>query len=280
MSKLLRVRRIAVDHHQPGYLHWSTSVHYAAVVEVDAATTWVPHQHDNWEVIITQRGMYRCRINCSEHASPPGGAILICSGDLHEDMLAAGVVYAALRLSLQGTIPGAFDLSLIPAAGGRAVVGGLEVCAGLIEQVIYLDGVTGTYARQAQEALAGAVFWFTQGEFGPGTQAAARALRDRIAAIIQAHLNRPVTVAELAVEAGLPERTLTARCRKLFGDSPARLLLRARCDAAVPLLRAVYPSDHPTLPPDYQPMMAGCPPALSKSSSVPLLVEAVAVGGG
>ena len=43
---------------------------------------------------------------------------------------------------------------------------------------------------------------------------------------------------------------------------------------------ASYPSDHPTLPTDYQPMMAGCPPASSKSSSVHLLVEAVAVGGG
>ena len=54
----------------------------------------------------------------------------------------------------------------------------------------------------------------------------------------------------------------------------------SECYSVQELFEAKYPSDHPALPPDYQPMMAGCPPASSKSSSVRLLVEAVAVGGG
>jgi len=46
------------------------------------------------------------------------------------------------------------------------------------------------------------------------------------------HLDFPLSLQELADAAGIPSRTLSYVCKRVFGESPMRLYLRVRLQAA------------------------------------------------
>ena len=59
-----------------------------------------------------------------------------------------------------------------------------------------------------------------------------KSLSGRIVAIMEKNLDFPLSLEELATELEMPSRTLTYTCRQIFGESPMRLYLRIRLQAA------------------------------------------------
>lgn len=61
-------------------------------------------------------------------------------------------------------------------------------------------------------------------------------LTDRLVGLMEAHLDFPLPLDELAAELGVSPRTLTRTCHRRFGETPMRLYLRIRLQAARNLL--------------------------------------------
>lgn len=57
-------------------------------------------------------------------------------------------------------------------------------------------------------------------------------LPGRIVRMMEKHLDFPLTLADLARQLKIPQRTLSHACRRSFGESPMRLYLRIRLQAA------------------------------------------------
>ena len=57
-------------------------------------------------------------------------------------------------------------------------------------------------------------------------------LSGRLIALMERHLDFPLALAQLAEHLNMPPRTLSHFCKKLFGESPKRLYLRIRLQAA------------------------------------------------
>ena len=57
-------------------------------------------------------------------------------------------------------------------------------------------------------------------------------LSGKIVRLMEKHLDFPLSFAELSVELGIPQRTLSHVCRQAFSESPMRLYLRIRLQAA------------------------------------------------
>ena len=58
------------------------------------------------------------------------------------------------------------------------------------------------------------------------------ALPDRIIALMERNLDFPLTLAQMAAELGISTRSLSRACQRHFGDSPMRVYLRIRLQAA------------------------------------------------
>jgi transcriptional regulator GlxA family with amidase domain len=57
-------------------------------------------------------------------------------------------------------------------------------------------------------------------------------LAGRVVRLMENHLDFPLSLQELADAAGIPSRTLSFVCKRVFGESPMRLYLRVRLQAA------------------------------------------------
>ena len=65
---------------------------------------------------------------------------------------------------------------------------------------------------------------------------ARRSLTDRMLALMEGNLDFPLGLEEIAARLGVTARTVTRECRRRFDDSPIRLYLRIRLQAARNLL--------------------------------------------
>jgi AraC family transcriptional activator of pobA len=100
------------------------------------------------------------------------------------------------------------------------------------------------HAAAVQDSLLEALFWRTVRDLpAEGLGADIRrlpqdeAMRERIGTVIERHLRGNPTVREIARELRISPRHLTGLCRRLFGDSPARLLLGLKLRRAEEMLR-------------------------------------------
>jgi AraC-like DNA-binding protein len=204
------------------------------------------HQHTNYEAILVERGPYRCRLNDGRIELGDGRALVIKPGDWHSDDLRDGQRHHVLHFRLVGTGAGGAT-PLFRADSSPAE----QVCAGdysnettlLGELRVEAEGGKG-YAGAVQDGLLSALFWrLVRGLPAKALSPEFRRIpveeaeREGIAAVFARALGRNADVPALARACGVSQRQLTARCRHLFGDSPARLLLRLKLERAEELLR-------------------------------------------
>ena len=111
-------------------------------------------------------------------------------------------------------------------------------CAG---GVATLDMMLDLIARLYNEALANEVanaLIHTRrsditGQRGDAREASEQTrIADRLIEVMEANLDFPLTLAELTEAIGMPERSLIRLCRRSFGESPMRLYMHTRLQAA------------------------------------------------
>jgi AraC-like DNA-binding protein len=201
------------------------------------------HQHTNYELILVERGPYRCELNGIELSLANGQVLVIKPGDWHQDHLRHGQRHYVLHFrvpDLQSV--GLFRSDIAP---GLQIGRGDHVPDALFLRELRRETeMAATYAPAIQDSLLEALFWRVVRDLPrEGLSETMRrlprreALREQIVAVLHRHLQVNPTVRALAAEARMSPRHLTNLCRELFGEPPARLLLQLKLRRAEELLR-------------------------------------------
>lgn len=205
------------------------------------------HQHANYEAILVERGPYRCELNGGELTLVAGQVLVIKPGDWHSDHLRDGQRHFVLHFRLASSPgepppPPVFRDDVAPAG---------QICRGnYAHEAWYLRELRNEaeqqkpYAAAVQDGLLSALFWRLVRGLDPAALSpefrrlpADEARRTELAHVFSKHLSDNPDVTVLARELKVSTRHLSNQCQKLFGLSPAKLLLRMKIDRAEGLLR-------------------------------------------
>lgn len=205
------------------------------------------HQHTNYEMILVERGPYRCEINREELTLPNGRALIIKPGDWHQDHLRDRQRHYVLHFRLLSSQPG------IPATPlfRSGVAPKEQICQGdhardiwFMKELRREAEEAAPYSGAVQDSLLEALFWkLVRGLEASSLSETLRQLpatesrREAIIGEFMRFLGRNPNVPELAAELHMSPRHLVNQCRALFSESPARLLLRLKIRHAEELLR-------------------------------------------
>ena len=205
------------------------------------------HQHTNYEVILIDRGPYRCELNSEQVTVVDGQVLVIKPGDWHQDHLRDGQRHYVVHFRLVGAIPGEKAMPLF-CEGLRPAS---QVCQGnYAHDMFFLRELRreaeekALHAPAVQDSLLEALFWRIVRGLPAETLSdtfrrlpQAEAQRERIAAVFDRHLKPNPTVPELAAELGMSPRRFTTLCLQMFGQPPARFLLQIKLRRAEEMLR-------------------------------------------
>src|SRR5262245_61662672 len=75
---------------------------FRSIAETQATGKYVydRHQHMHFEVIVVERGLYRCRVNGEELTLKPPSILIVQPGDWHEDTLEKPLRYLGLQFEV------------------------------------------------------------------------------------------------------------------------------------------------------------------------------------
>jgi AraC-like DNA-binding protein len=220
---------------------------FVARVETDGPYDWGAHRHGDYEAIAIERGAYRCLLDGVEVAVAPGEVLLVAPGELHQDLLPAGMRYGGISFRVEGlrrSVPvlarGAPPASRTARLGVSAVRSAID---GLIEAAAARDGAGG----RLLDARLSAFFWevlrrLPRAALAPAFRgdAASEELLDRLMRLFETRLANPPSVAEMARACGVSATTLGERCRVLLGAGPAAAFRAHRLERARALLEHAH----------------------------------------
>ena len=217
------------------------------LLTMDGDFEYPRHQHTNYEVILVERGPYRCELNRRELTLDKGQILLIKPGDWHQDHLRHRQRHYVLHFRILNSEPGIAPVELFDGS----VLPEMQVCRGdYLRDAFFLRELEkeaigqGVFADAVQDCLLEALFWrIVRGLPPKALSLNLRQLpikereRDQIAAVFSRFVAKQAEVSEIAAAVGVSPRHLAYLCRSLFGQSPARLLLHLKMRRADELLR-------------------------------------------
>jgi AraC-like DNA-binding protein len=206
------------------------------------------HRHANYELILIDRGPYRCALNGAELVLRSGQILVIKPGDFHQDHLRDGQRHYVVHFRLVADGHGATAVPLFRPRVSPA----MQICRGdHAREAVLLRELQREAEQQAahgpaiQDCLLEALFWRTIRGLPAGALSDAlcrlpkeEAQRERILTGLERRLIGHPSVGDLAADLAISPRQLTARCRALFGLSPARLFMRLKLQQAESRLRS------------------------------------------
>jgi AraC-like DNA-binding protein len=204
------------------------------------------HRHDGYEAIVVEAGTYRCLLNGEDLRIQRGQTLLVKPGDRHQDHLCKGQRHAVLHFRLTnpqgGPVPALFASQVSPhhQISQGPVTGDIN----LIDEIQHESTEGRPYGAKVQDGLMSALFWrwvrfLPVAALSPEYRSFPidEARREEITDLFNRHLEQHESLPALAAELNVSPRQLTNQCRKLFGASPARLLLGMKVSRAVAMLR-------------------------------------------
>jgi AraC-like DNA-binding protein len=223
------------------------SVFWTSRDAIAGAARYPAHVHAHHELIVCERGQYRCRIAGGELSLRPGEALLVNPGDAHEDPLAGPVSYLACGFRLLPAADPARSPALLrpgapPAA--RLLPAGGAALALLVERLrAAVAAPPDRYGWAVLDAVCAAWLWETvrslpTADLAPAFRlhAAATDPSARLHAAFAGALTGNATLAGLARQSGLAPRAFATACRRHLGMAPLAAFRHARCSAAAALL--------------------------------------------
>ncbi len=205
------------------------------------------HQHENYEVILIDRGPYTCSLNQVEITIGQHEVLLIKPGDWHCDHLRHGQRHYVLHFLLTdglrqpGSTVNLFNEWVAPQG---------QVCtAPMPDEAHTFDLLEGEsrqsdcYAANIQDAMLEAFFWrmvrnLPLESISPQfrRRSAEQDFAGRLYRLFEEHVQENLRVEDLAALIQISKRSLSMKCRALLGDSPAQLFTRFKIQKAAQLL--------------------------------------------
>jgi AraC-like DNA-binding protein len=204
------------------------------------------HRHTNYEVILVDRGPYRCELNDEQLTLVDGQVLVLRPGDWHQDHLRDGQRHYVLHFRLTGALPGEPVWPLFreeTKPSGQICQGDYSRDTFIMREIRREAEAKARHSPAVQDSLLEALFWrLVRGLPEASLSEAFRRLpqaeaqRETIAVVFNRHLKGNPTVVELAAEAKMSPRHLTTLCRDKFGVGPARYLLQLKLRRAEEML--------------------------------------------
>lgn len=217
------------------------------IEKVARAHVYPRHQHLDYQLILAQRGSYRCRLNGATIKLAPRDVLIVKRGDWHEDICARGLRYLAVNFDLAGNDNGrAEDILFNPDVTAEE-----QIIRGPNREIWRIVGRMRQEVRRAdhllshfENALLLELFWslvraLPTPRLSPIflQRSAAQAFNDRVRRLFDAHLTENLSVRALAAKLGISVRTLTKHCQKNVGRPPARAFTHHKIEYAARVLR-------------------------------------------
>lgn len=216
------------------------------LLRMEGSYEYPRHQHTNYEVILVERGPYCCEVNGAELVLKRGQALVIKPGDWHQDHLSNGQRHYVIHFRVLSGEAGKQEPRLFRpdlAAEDQVCDGDFSREAWVLRELRRETVAGGVYAGAVQDSLLEVLFWrLLRGLKSTAVSQELRQLparevqREEIAAALAGFMEKNPGVHELAAALRMSPRHLTNRCRELFGQSPARLLLQLKMRRAAELL--------------------------------------------
>jgi AraC-like DNA-binding protein len=211
---------------------------YLSTVVPRQAFSYPAHRHVAYELIVPDRGIYRCRINDVALAAKPGQVVVIQPGDLHQDELRRGQRYRGVGMHLiwpEGWTGRLLSPGLsAPAQVATTAVA--DVLAALAEECERCDAI----AASRQDVLAAELLWRTVRGLPAASLAAGTGEHSGFIAAVErlfrCHAAQRLPVEAMARSLGMGVTACTAAFRRHLGLSPARAFARWRVGEARRLL--------------------------------------------
>ncbi len=204
------------------------------------------HQHPHYEIIVCDRGDYRCALNDQQIALRPGEALVVKPGDWHQDDVDAGVRYLGLSFRLQARQDERSVSVFVADAPATAQRVALDraVHWPILERIQRESSSNDPFAAHIQDALLTEFFWRIVRAL-PAEMVAAPFLRESdehgfaltLRRLFQRHHREQLSIGDMARELGMSPSSLTQKCRAVLGVPPARAFLRYKLERAAGLLQ-------------------------------------------
>lgn len=221
---------------------------HMGIIEVKGDYIFRPHRHPQYEVILVDRGRYRCTVNGQEFILGRNGAVVIKPGDWHQDFCLPPLRYFGLSFYLQQDMEeatrsfGLFAANVTPEMqlfrmNDRAVWR-------LVRRLQAEADRPDPFSAHVQDAVLLEFFWHMVRALPREAisdqfldLSLQQAFPAQLMRIFRVNIARPLSIAEMAERMGMSESSLAHKCKAMLGVSPAKAFLKARLERAATLLR-------------------------------------------
>lgn len=216
------------------------------IIEVQAAYEYPAHRHQQYEIILVDQGVYRCRLNEERLVLGRNDVLVIRPGDLHQDYCEPPLRYFGLAFHFDTRWygeepPGLLAESVGPS--GQRFRAERRTFWPLIRAIQREGRKADAVASYVQDALLEQFFWNLVRAFPPESinqrfldLSSESGFARQFSRLCRMNVSKPLSVAEMAAALHISESSLSHKCRAVLDDSPARLFLRARLERARALL--------------------------------------------
>ncbi|MBN2713049.1 MAG: helix-turn-helix domain-containing protein, partial [Planctomycetes bacterium] len=208
-------------------------------LQMSGAYEYPSHRHTSYEVIMIERGPYRCILNGCELEVGNKFFLIVKPGDNHQDHLRDGQLHYVLHFTLEQPLFAQGVLPTDQVSSGRFAEG-LKFFADLEHEIKRGD----TFSGYLQDSLLETFFWrllrlLPREAVAPGLCAFSEQHRfiKELHGVFEKFYKRNARVDEIAEELKISRRTLSTRCQAYLQESPANAFNRYRIEKAAALLR-------------------------------------------
>jgi len=203
------------------------------------------HRHEEYELILVEEGLYRCKLNDTELSLSRGEALLIQPGDEHQDHLKLGQQHYVLHFNLfaAGTEE---PVERVFAKGVDAHSQVAEAMSGGAYELFAMiarESAGRAFASNVQDALLEALLWkllraYPQAVLDPRfvSHSEQQQFIESLYGLIYRSLKERLPLRELAAQMKMPVRSLNERCRMYLGCPPSSLIRAVKMEEAERLL--------------------------------------------
>ncbi|MCJ8329050.1 MAG: AraC family transcriptional regulator [Lentisphaeria bacterium] len=191
------------------------------------------HQHSNYELIVVDKGPYRCTLNDESIQLKHGEFLIIKPGDRHQDHFKTGQDHYVLHFSLhsqegiQNTGIQLFEDAVKPVL--QTGVGSLNAPFDFFKKLSGELSVNDIFSTYIQDSMLETYFWqvirlLPQETLSGQFRQLSRQLdfHQRLQHNFIKNCNRSYGIKEMAVDMGMSERSLAYRCKELINQTPAK----------------------------------------------------------
>lgn len=228
------VHHFIFDHSEPPLENWPIRIDFTGDDE------WLPgcyrfrQRSNTFAVEFVKRGNFHFQQNRRSYRVEPGGVFLVRHGE-DSEMECCDCDYALKRtLALTGPMVGPLLTSLGLDRVDVLTPAAPEKLDALFDRAAGLLAGDAADKQQESAALAFRLLLMLAEE---SNQADTPEILQRILRYLEARLDQPVSIGELAEEFRLSQATLRRLFRKHLGESPVDFLIRRRMETAMRLLR-------------------------------------------